>query len=217
MYSEERREFQRLRLDSPLPATFGTTEVTLLEIGVLGARIHHSNSLGATRSDLRFMFNGEEIALRCEVVRMFEADPLQHPEGGHLYGLRFLAAVGESGDRLRTMLAQLVTTALEHHHDTSATRIRLRQVDGDRTVRGADAQFVAYRFEGGAWKRRNAFLPEQPSAGFTVARGEDADEMQRLCAVYEASDEEGRRLIRMFAELSVSDALQIPPRPQSPS
>ena len=41
---------------------------------------------------------------------------------------------------------------------------------------------------------------------------EDADEMQRLCSVYEASDDEGRRLIRLFAELSVSDALQIPPR-----
>ena len=41
---------------------------------------------------------------------------------------------------------------------------------------------------------------------------EDAAEMQRLCEVFEASDEEGRRLIRLFAELSVSDVLQIPPR-----
>ena len=48
--------------------------------------------------------------------------------------------------------------------------------------------------------------------GFTVARSTDTDEMQRLCDVYAASDEEGRRLIRLFAELSVSDAMQIPPR-----
>ena len=53
---------------------------------------------------------------------------------------------------------------------------------------------------------------EQPSVGFTVARGEDTAEMQRLCRVFEASEEEGRRLIRLFAELSVSDALEIPPR-----
>jgi hypothetical protein len=75
-----------------------------------------------------------------------------------------------------------------------------------------DAQFLSFRFEHGGWKRRHVFLPEQPAIGFTVARGEDAEEMQRLCEVYEASDDEGRRLIRLFAELSVSDALQIPPR-----
>ena len=39
--------------------------------------------------------------------------------------------------------------------------------------------------------------------------------MQRLCRVYEASDNEGRRLIRLFAELSVSDALEIPPPVES--
>ena len=54
-------------------------------------------------------------------------------------------------------------------------------------------------------------IADYRSLGFTVARTVESDEMQRLCAVYEASDEEGRRLIRLFAELSISDALQIPP------
>jgi len=65
------------------------------------------------------------------------------------------------------------------------------------------------------WTKRPVFLPEQPSTGFTVAHTSDTDEMQRLCRVYEASDEEGRRLIRLFAELSVSDALAIPPSVES--
>jgi hypothetical protein len=127
-------------------------------------------------------------------------------------GLRFLAAIGESGDHLRDMLAQLVVKALEDRHDSSATRIRIRSVDGDKTVRGADAHFLSYQYENGGWKKRRVLLPEQPPMGFTVARGEDAEEMQRLCEVFEASDDEGRRLIRLFAELSVSDALKIPPR-----
>jgi hypothetical protein len=110
------------------------------------------------------------------------------------------------------MLAQLVSHAIEARSDPSATRIRLRAIDGDRTVRGADAHFLSYRLDRDGWRKRNVFLPEQPAAGFTVARGEDAEEMQRLCDVYVASDEEGRRLIRLFAELSISDALQIPPR-----
>ena len=105
-----------------------------------------------------------------------------------------------------------MTRALEEFHESSATKIRLRAIDGDKTVRGRDAHFLCYRWEAGSWHKRYVFLPEQPSIGFTVARGEDPEEMQRLCEVYEASDDEGRRLIRLFAELSISDALQIPPR-----
>jgi hypothetical protein len=198
----ERREFQRLRLDSPVAGTFGNVEVTIVEVGILGARIEHNTPLASQYDELHFRFGGNPIHMRCEVMRTSDT----------VSGLRFLAAVGESGDHLRDMLARLVVLELERRHDSSATRLRIRSIDGDRTVRGTDAHFLSYRYEGGEWRRRRVFLPEQPTLGFTVARGEDVDEMQRLCAVYEASDEEGRRLIRLFAELSVSGALQIPPR-----
>lgn len=201
---EERREFQRLRLEAPLPGTFGTTVVSIVEAGVLGARLQHASPLDVQRGELRFAYGASEIAMKCEVVRTFGGEQL-------MSGVRFLAAIGESGDHLRTMLAELVMKALDRRHDASATRLRLRAVDGDKTVRGVDAQFTSYRLEHGTWRKRHVFLPEQPVAGFTVAKGEDPDEMQRLCAVYEASDTEGRRLIRLFAELSVSDVLQIPP------
>ncbi len=203
---EERREFQRLHLERPISGSFASSPITLVEIGILGARIHHDAPLSATRGDLLFEGDGGEITMRCDVVRSFEVP------GGYASGVRFLAAIGESGDRLRKMLARLVAWALEHRFDSEATRLRIRAVDGDKTVRGIDAQFLSYRLDRGAWQRRNVFLPEQPHLGFTVAKGEDPDEMQRLCAVYEASDDEGRRLIRLFAELSVSEVLQIPPR-----
>ena len=208
---EERREFQRLRLDMPLPGSFGAAEVTIVEAGVLGARVQHAAPLETARGELRFPYDANEIVMRCEVVRTMEASRTRYGEG-FVSGLRFVAAVGDSGDYLRAMLSRLVVQAIEHRHDSSATRLRIRTVDGDRTVRGVDAQFLSFRLDNGQWRRRHVFLPEQPAAGFTVARGEDAEEMQRLCTVYEASDEEGRRLIRLFAELSVSDALQIPPR-----
>ena len=201
---EERREFQRLKVDPPLPGTFGSVPVSIREVGVLGARLHHLEPIETMRAELRFTWAGSEISMRCETVRSVSADQT---------GVRFLAAVGDSGDRLRSMLAQLVEKALQERHDTSATKLAIRRdVDGDKTIRGVDAQFVSYRLDQGGWQRRHVFLPEQPTLGFTVARGEDVAEMQRLCEVYEASDEEGRRLIRLFAELSVSHVLQIPPR-----
>ena len=202
----ERREFQRLRLDSRVPGHLGSIPVTLVEIGILGARVEHESPLDDQYGNLRFEHNGRTIEMRCEAVRTTGS------EGHYVSGLRFLSAIGDSGDSLRGMLAQLVAYVLEQKYDSSATRLKiLRSIDGDKTVRGTDAHFLSYRYEDGSWLRRRVFLPEQPALGFTVARGEDADEMQRLCAVYEASDDEGRRLIRMFAELSVSDALQIPP------
>jgi hypothetical protein len=202
----ERREFQRLRLDPPVAGTLCDAGITLIEIGVLGARVEHDEPLDASGGELRFEYNGDEVALRCEVVRTATVKA----GGRSQSGVRFVAAVGESGDRLRAMLAQLVSKALEDLR--SQTLAGIDHIDGDKTVRGADAGFLSYQLDASGWHRRRIFLPEQPASGFTVARNEDSEEMQRLCRVYQASDEEGQRLIRMFAELSVSASLDIPPR-----
>jgi len=202
LVGEERREFQRLHLDPPLSGTLDNAPVTILEIGVLGARVQHTAALGTEYAELRF----EGIELRCEIVRSSIVS------GSIQSGLRFLSAVGESGDKLRALLAKLITHEFEVRRNHPANTIPAMSVDGDKTVRGADAGFLTYRYDDGVWRKRRVFLPEQPSMGFTVARSEDSAEMQRLCRVYEASDEEGRRLIRLFAELSVSDVLEIPPK-----
>lgn len=208
LVGEERREFQRLTLDPTIPATFGAMAVSILEIGVLGARVHHAEPLDINYAELRFSYNDTTVALKCELVRSWTSRQSNYPDTGLESGLRFLAAIGESGDHLRTMLADLVVKEFE---STRPPMPAPPTVDGDKTVRGRDARFTSYRLDKNGWNRRRVFLPEQPPAGFTVASGIDSDEMQRLCAVYESADEEGRRLIRLFAELSVSDVLEIPP------
>ena len=210
VHGDERREFQRLRLDPPIPASLGTSAVSLLDIGVLGARVQHAAPFDQQYFELRFSYGANEIGLRCEVTRTYDSQHAKYPGTGLESGLRFLAAVGESGDHLRSMLGELVKAQLDAW--TATPSGIPHPVDGDKTVRGTEAGFVCYRLENGSWHRRSVFLPEQPAVGFTVARSEDRNEMQRLCAVYLASDEEGRRLIRLFAELSVSEAMEIPPR-----
>jgi len=200
--SDERREFQRLFLSPAIEGTLGSAPVAIVEICVLGARVRHDAAPPEGRSELRFHSDDGEIAMRCEIVRTH----------GDQSGLRFVAAIDESGDRLRQLLGQLVTRELEGRRDATRGAMPANVIDGDKTVRGKDAQFLCYRLDANGWSKRRVFLPEQPSTGFTVARIEDGDEMQRLCAVYQASDDEGRRLSRLFAELSVSDALEIPPR-----
>ena len=205
---EERREFQRLHLTHPIPATLGDKPLKLVEIGILGARLHHNDPIAGDYAELRFNHYANEISMKCEIVRA----NLESRKGGLETAVRFLAAIGDSGDRLRDLLAELVMRELDLRRTHPGTAVEVETIDGDDTVRGTDAGFLCYRFENSAWTRRRVFLPEQPSIGFTVARSEDNTEMQRLCRVFEASDDEGRRLIRLFAELSVSDALEIPPR-----
>src|SRR5687768_9483806 len=151
---EERREFQRLRLDPPLPATFGGIAVTVVEIGVLGARVRHDGPLNLTGGDLRFRTETGDLLLRSEVVRLIPSESAT--------GVRFLAAVGDSGDRLRAMLGSLVTRELEnrrHPQPETLSPTTPATIDGDKTVRGQDAEYVAYRLESGAWQRRRVFLP----------------------------------------------------------
>lgn len=212
MSSAERREFQRLRLDPPVPGTLGTTAVSILELGVIGARVHHAQPFDEQHADLRFSFGNEEIGLRCELVRTTTGANSKYPDSGHESGLRFVAAIEGSGDVLRQMLATLVTKELERRPPLNPLHAG-QAIDGDKTVRGTQARYVCYRLEANnTWTRRPVFLPEQPSAGFTVTRDVDHDEMERLCLVYLVSDDEGRRLIRLFAELSISEELEIPPR-----
>ena len=207
LVGEERREFQRLRLDPPIPGTLGPTPVTLVELGVLGTRVQHDKPLAQEYAELHFTSNGKDIGMRCEIIRTFKGDGTSLQSG-----LRFLSAIDDSGDQIRTLLAELVTHEFEVRRKMPHSMPPPSSVDGDKTVRGADAGFLCYRLENGIWRKRRVFLPEQPAMGFTVARSEDGEEMQRLCRVFEASDEEGRRLIRLFAELSVSDVLEIPPK-----
>jgi hypothetical protein len=208
---EERREFQRLHLEPPVPGTLGTVAVSILEVGVLGARVHHASPFDDKAGELRFSHADEEIGLRCDIVRTTDSQNAKYPGSGLESGLRFIAALDDSGDRLRAMLGQLVTSEMQNRASMPVESFG-QPIDGDKTVRGADAAYLSYRFENGVWSRHRIFLPEQPPVGFTVARTTDSEELQHLCRVYQASDTEGRRLIRLFAELSVSDVLEIPPK-----
>lgn len=207
LVGEERREFQRLRLDPPILGTLGPHTVSIIEIGVLGARLRHTGVIEESYAELSFDAPETPVTLKCEVVRHTGRAPEIET------GVRFLAAVGESGDRLRVFLARLVAHEFEARRSMPKGSVPAESaVDGDRTIRGKDARFLCYRLEKGHWRKTRAFLPEQPSSGFTVAQWVEPAEINRLCQVFEAADAEGRRLIQLFAELSVSGELEIPPR-----
>ena len=68
MGPEERREFQRLTVNPPISAKLGKQVVSILEIGVLGARVRHNEDPASEHLDLRFSHGGQQIEMKCEVL-----------------------------------------------------------------------------------------------------------------------------------------------------
>jgi len=196
----ERREFQRLLLGDPVEGSFAAGPARIVEIGVSGARVEHAVPLAVgANAALQLVWFAESIQLDAQVVR---TEPIA--DGWSRSGVLFVSAETSAAGALRRALSASVTALLIRK------QVDLNLVDFDDTLRPRDAQFICYSFEDGVWKKRRAWLPEQPESGFTVAISEDRADVRRLCRSWEQSDPEGRRLLRLFCELSISDAMNVP-------
>jgi len=208
---KERREFQRLALEEPVTGSFASQQVKIVEIGVLGARVMHEASIEeGTSGSLRFEWNGSEAELDCHVVRT------EHAPGSHEFvsGLRFAGAIGESDRTVRELLESKASVLLDRFHSALREPAPDVEFDDDDTLKGKEAGFVTYYMYEGEWHKRYSMLPDQPESGFTVAVGEDELEMKRLRHTYEEADTQGMQLIRLFAELSIAEAMGLPWRSQ---
>ena len=212
MLQHDRREFQRLRLAKPILAMMDSANALILDIGMRGAFLEH---YGVTESGkqfrLSFRWQGEDVHMSCEVVRTAVVRQLAGDAKNVLShtGVHFTKVEGDSGDRLQDLIATFVGRILaaqranaagdENHADSGAI---LESLGAARRKRSRG--YVSYRLRDSRWWRVPTDSPLQPEDGFTVAPWEDEAELETLCRTYEASDEEGRQLIRLVAELSVN-------------
>jgi hypothetical protein len=221
---EERRASQRLQLAEPIPAKLNDLDALLLDIGVAGALVEHGGSVVVgSDSNLRFDGPDGDIEFICEVVRSTSPQPLpagvipfpgaEVEERKYQSGLRFLQALGDSAERLRRMLAEHVDKILRAQQANAMGNREQNVIDGDSTItslgaarRASESGFLVFRYGEDGWKKTFALLPDQPLDGFTVGAFEDERHLDGLCRAYEDADEQGRRLIRMMAELSINEA-----------
>jgi PilZ domain-containing protein len=212
---DDRREFQRLRLSKPILATMGENNALILDVGIGGAFLeHYGKAESGDRFPLRFRWQGDEIDLVCEVAR---SEIVRAPGGDGASsvshsGVRFVDAGPGSTARLQNLIATFVGKVLAAQkanasgdRDESAASM-LSRLGEARRMRTSG--FVAYHLEGELWSRTPTHSAKQPEDGFTVAAFEDQEEVDALCHTYQQADAEGRRLIRLVAELSVKS-----PRP----
>lgn len=211
MLQHDRREFQRLKLAKPILAMMDASNALILDIGMAGAFLEH---YGVTEPGktfrLAFRWQGQDVEFRCEVVR---TSIVRQPAGdgksqmSHT-GVHFTEALGESTERLQDLIATFVGRILAAQRANAAgdaeaaqSGVILESLGAARRKRSRG--FISYRLRDARWWRVPTDSPVQPEDGFTVADWEDEVELETLCRTYEASDDEGRQLIRMVAELSV--------------
>jgi len=213
MLQSDRREFQRLKLSKPILATFGSSNALILDVGMAGAFLEHYGTLNrGDRFNLSFRWQSKDIEFVCEVAR---SEVVRVPGGdgksivSHT-GVHFVEGVGASLELLQDLITSFVTKILEAQKANaagggpgeSAGATILARLGEARRMRSRG--YVQYTFDDGIWSTSATDSPTQPPNGFTIATHEDDAEIETLCRTYERADEEGRRLIRLVAELSVS-------------
>ena len=209
MEQDDRREFQRLRLSKPILANMRSSNALLLDVGLGGAFVEHYDPVEAgERFRLSFVWQGAEIQFLSEVRR---TDVVRKATGGERAvshtGVEFIEPVGDSLRLLRDMIGTLVgrllvaqkaNAAAEGKESAGATI--LAQLGDARRSRSRG--YIVWRFKDGEWSSARTTSAKQPLDGFTVGAHEEDDEVESLRSTYEAADEDGRKFLRLMAELS---------------
>ena len=212
MLQHDRREFQRLKLAKPILAMMDSANALILDIGMAGAFLEHYGTTEPGKTfHLTFRWQGADVEFVCEVVR---TAVVRQPAGdgkslmSHT-GVHFREAIGDSAERLQDLIATFVGRSLAAQRANAAGEPDQAQSGAILESLGAARRkrsrgFISYRLRDNRWWRVPTDSPVQPEDGFTVADWEDEAELETLCRTYEAADEQGRQLIRLVAELSVS-------------
>ena len=228
------RRVQRIHLATPVVARLGGIQVVLVDISLLGARIeHHVPMAAGAKARLIFNWDDEEIETECRIVRSRLERFSVGPDGLTVYhsGLEFEETSAEMKQKLKLMIATFISRALEEQkmnargempqHDVS--KMPIFRYGGQLTANMKDVAetigetalptsriaknsgYICYHLENNTWRKKRTHDPGQPVEGFTIAATEDRAHADLLCEAYLRSDKEGRKMIQLFAQLSIME------------
>ena len=209
---EDRRQFGRIHFDRPLPARVGETRVSILDLAVNGASVAGDARFSPAASvELKFSTDAGPVEAMCKVIRCTLAQFARSAAERAVYntGLHFVEFVGDSDRVVRETIAQHVIRALEEQ------KANARGIPPIEALLHVDANIERFRrceLVDGKWKRTETSSNEQPLSGFTVAADVPIRYVDLLCDTYQRADEEGRRLTKMLAQLSIASGEGVPVR-----
>jgi hypothetical protein len=224
------RRVQRVHLAHPVVARLGSASVVLVDVSLLGARVEHNMPLQAgARARLSFTWDDEELTIESRIVRSRLERFSVGADGLTVYhsGLEFEEVPTDTKARLKAMIGRFISRALEEQklnargvmpeHDvnnmpifrhggqlTANPRNVAANVTALPTSRIAkESGYICYHLENNTWRKKRTHDPGQPMEGFTISATEDRAQADLLCEAYLRSDKEGRKMIQLFAQLSI--------------
>lgn len=207
-----KRQFERVHFEHPIPARLSGQPVALLDLAIGGARL-----LGTTRvqpasmHDLRIDWEGQAILLKCTVTRcviqVFAAK--QDQKSTYEIGVRITESVGDADRLMHNLIGTFVLKAIDEQR---ANWNGVPPAGPYVHVEGKSGKYRRCQWFNGDWQISETTKPEQPVNGFTVSAEVPPRYLQMLCKTYEKTDEEGRRLTRILAELSINKSEGVPTR-----
>lgn len=210
---DEQRKYQRVTVVRPLQARIGTTRVFVTEASLSGLRIAHQGNIPAEGSvcSIVFEWDGVPITLECRITRsaLFKAARNAREKSVYHAGMEIARAGDASMKTLREMITSIVARALD---EQKANARGIPPIAAQTFQTGKGTLFLRYELINGAWRHAETKKPEQPMNGFTISAEEDEEHIALLCETFANADEEGRKMIKMLAELSISKAEGIPTR-----
>ena len=216
---QDRRRYGRIELDDePIPAVLDGVAVQVIEVSVVGCRIAHDTRFAPTTDPrtLDINWNGREMRFWSEIVRstLFKVGRGPHDKSIYHSGIRFIEAAGESEATLREVIAGRIIRALDEQKANA--RGIPPTLSGYTYQIGKSNRYRRCEFTGDRWRNMETNRTEQPESGFTISADVEPSQVELLCRTYERTDEPGRRLTQILAELSIRKDEGTPVRRYTP-
>lgn len=212
MNEQERRRFGRIDLERPLAGMIGEVPVSVVEVAVGGFRTQHEGRFSPGHShQVRIDWEVRPMRFVCQVVRCTLFRLGKQPGEPTLFqtGLKIEEAIDQSDEILRELIGVRVLRALE---EQKANARGLPPLGVYTYQVGKGDRFRRCELHEGVWRKFDTKESKQPTNGFTISADIDLFHVEMLCRTYESTTEEGRRLTRMLAELSVAKSEGTPVR-----
>ena len=211
-FNEVKREFERVHFEHPIPARLSGQPVALLDLAIGGGRLLGTMRVPpASNHDLEINWDGETIRLKCSVTRcVIQAFAVKKEEKStYEIGVRIVETVGDADRKLHHMIAEFVLKAIEEQR---ANWNGVPPTGPYVHIEGKGGRYRRCQYFNGDWQISETTQPEQPLNGFTVSADVSPRYLKMLCQTWEKADNEGKRLTRILAELSINKAEGIPTR-----
>jgi len=211
-FYEVKREFERVHFEHPIPASLSGQPVAVIDLAIGGARLlGTARVVPASNHELRIEWERETIALKCVITRCVIQTFATKPDQKSTYeiGARIVETVGDADRRVHHLIGAFVMKAIEEQR---ANWNGVPPAGPYVYIEGKSGRYRRCQFFNNDWNISETTNPEQPLNGFTVSAEVSPRYLHMLCVTWEKTDDEGKRLTRILAELSINKAEGVPTR-----